>query len=46
MLFRSHRLQHRLMECLAEMLWQAQLDGEMPDEKRYQVCIEALDRER
>lgn len=39
-----HRLEHRMMECLAEILWQAQRDGEMPDEKRYHACIEALDR--
>jgi hypothetical protein len=39
-----HELEHRMMECLAEMLWQAQRGGEMPDEKRYQACIEALER--
>ena len=30
-----HVAEHRIMECLAEILWQAQRDGGMPDEKRY-----------
>jgi len=38
----SHELQHKLMECLAEMLWQAQKDGELPDEERYIACIKTL----
>jgi len=38
----SHELQHKLMECLAEMIWQAQKDGELPDEERYIACIETL----
>ncbi len=38
----SHELQHRLMECLAEMIWQAQRDGELPDEERYITCIKTL----
>ena len=41
----AHQLEHRMMECLAEMLWQAQRDGEMPDEQSYRACIEALNRE-
>ncbi|HHH42999.1 MAG TPA: DUF1841 family protein [Gammaproteobacteria bacterium] len=35
----SHTLQHKLMECLAEMIWQAQREGELPDEQRYLDCI-------
>jgi len=44
MLFGQNRdeLQHTLMECLAEMIWQAQRDGELPDEERYIACIETL----
>ena len=38
----SHELQHKLMECLAEMIWQAQRDGELPDEERYIACIKTL----
>ena len=38
----EHQLQHQLMECLAEMLWQAQRDGTVPDEARYLGCIRAL----
>ena len=38
----THALEHRLMECLAEMIWQAQRDGTLPDEQRYLHCIRAL----
>ena len=38
----SHELQHQLMEYLAEMIWQAQRDGELPDEQRYIACIKTL----
>jgi len=38
----SHALQHKLMECLAEMIWQTQKDGELPDEQRYLACIKTL----
>lgn len=37
-----HALDHQLMECLAEMIWQAQRDGSMPDEKRYLDCMKTL----
>jgi hypothetical protein len=40
----AHQLQHQLMECLAEMLWQAQRDGTPPDEAHYLACIRALAR--
>lgn len=30
-----HEAEHRMMECLAEMIWQAQRDGTMPDEAAY-----------
>ena len=37
-----HALEHQLMECLAEMIWQAQRDGSMPDEQRYLDCVRTL----
>jgi hypothetical protein len=37
-----HALEHRLMECLAEALWQAQRDAAPPDEDRYLDCIRKL----
>ncbi len=40
-----HTLEHQLMECLAEMIWQAQRDGTMPDEDRYMNCIRILAEE-
>jgi len=38
----THTLDHRLMECLAEMIWQAQRDGTLPDEQRYLRCIGSM----
>ncbi len=38
----AHQLEHRLMDCLAEMIWRAQKDGETPDEVRYLGCIKSL----
>jgi hypothetical protein len=38
----THRLEHRLMECLGEVLWQAQRDGGAPDEARYLACVRGL----
>lgn len=38
----SHALEHRLMDCLAEMIWQAQREGRQPDEKHYLHCIKAI----
>lgn len=37
-----HALQHKLMECLAEMIWKAQKDGKQPDEAQYLACIKTL----
>ncbi len=31
----EHQLQHIMMDCLGESLWNAQQSGEMPDEKAY-----------
>ena len=30
-----HAVEHRMIECLAEALWQAQRDGGPPDERQY-----------
>ncbi len=30
-----HKAEHQMMECLAEMMWQAQRNGTAPDEKEY-----------
>jgi hypothetical protein len=38
----THALEHRLMECLAEMIWQAQRDGGLPDEQAYLRCIRSI----
>jgi len=42
----SHELQHKLMECLAEMIWQAQKTGTPPDEAHYLDCLRSLEKER
>jgi len=35
-----HAAEHRIMDCLAEAIWQAQRDGREPDMQRYLGCIE------
>ena len=37
-----HEAEHRMMDCLAEALWQAQRTGQMPDEQAYLTCLENL----
>jgi hypothetical protein len=37
-----HELEHKLMECLAEMIWQAQKHGTTPDEKQYLACVKSI----
>jgi len=39
-----HAAQHQIMECLGEVLWQAQRDQTRPDTQRYLECLEALER--
>lgn len=34
-----HAFEHRMMDCLAEMLWRSQHDGEPPDEAAYLRCL-------
>jgi hypothetical protein len=38
----SHEAEHQLMECLAQMLWEAQTANRMPDEAAYLDCIRRL----
>lgn len=38
----AHETEHRLMECLGQMLWEAQRAGRMPDEKAYLACAAKL----
>jgi len=35
----AHAAEHIVMECLGEMLWRAQRENKMPDEKAYLDCI-------
>ena len=36
----EHDAQHRIMECLGEMIWQAQRTGTAPDAAVYLACLE------
>ena len=40
----AHALEHRIMECLGEMIWLAQREGTAPDEQRYLACVQELSR--
>jgi len=35
----AHQVEHQMMECLGEMLWQAQRDGTAPQEQHYMECL-------
>jgi len=37
-----HQAEHALMECLGQMIWQAQRDQTAPNEEHYIDCIEKL----
>lgn len=36
----EHEAQHRMMECLSEMIWQAQRNHTQPDAAVYIACLE------
>ncbi len=36
----EHDAQHRMMECLGEMIWQAQRNNTQPDAGIYLACLE------
>ncbi len=38
----THKAEHQMMECLAEMMWQAQRLGKAPDEKQYLKLLKKL----
>ncbi len=38
----AHEVEHRMMECLGEALWQSQRSGQVPDEARYLECLRQL----
>jgi len=38
----SHATEHQMMECLAEVLWNAQRQGNTPDEKNYVDCLRRI----
>ena len=38
----AHAAEHRMLECLAESLWEAQRDGVMPDEAAYLEKLKRL----
>lgn len=38
----AHRLEHALIECLAETLWDAQRAGAAPDESAYLNCVRRI----
>lgn len=40
----AHTLEHQIMECMADGLWQAQRAGGMPDEAAYLECVRGLGR--
>ena len=42
----AHRLEHALMECLAETLWDAQRTGSVPDDARYLSRVRRLETPR
>jgi hypothetical protein len=37
-----HQAEHQLMECLAQMLWEAQVNQRLPDEQAYLACVRKL----
>jgi len=37
-----HHAEHQVMDCLGEMLWQAQRDQRMPNEQAYLACLQQL----
>lgn len=38
----AHKAEHKMIECLAEMMWQAQRAGKTPDEKHYIKALKKL----
>lgn len=38
----AHDAEHAMMECLGQVLWQAQRDNSVPDEAEYLECLKKL----
>ena len=38
----AHGVEHDMMECLGVVLWQAQRDNTLPDERAYLECLKRL----
>jgi len=38
----AHEVEHRMMDCLAEMIWSAQRNNMSPDEHAYLLCLKNL----
>lgn len=38
----AHAVEHRMMECLGQALWEAQRANRMPDEAAYLECLRKL----
>lgn len=38
----DHEAEHRMMECMGRILWDAQQSGTMPDERLYLECVSKL----
>lgn len=38
----AHQTQHLMMDCLAQAIWQAQREGQAPDNQHYLACIRRL----
>ena len=38
----AHEAEHKMMECLGEMLWTAQKNNQQPDEITYIKCVKKL----
>ena len=36
----AHEVEHQMMECLTEMIWQSQRQGTLPDEAAYLQCLQ------
>jgi len=40
----AHTVEHQVMECLGQSLWEAQRAGQAPDEAAYLRCVQGLAR--
>jgi len=40
----AHKAEHAMMDCLGEILWQAQRNSNMPDETAYLHCLKKLEK--